>query len=1214
MNCRSRVSVYSPILCRCTPQISRMSQFVLGVLVLMFTCASATMAQKDAGSIVGIVQDGSGAAVGGAKVMVEEVDRGARMVTQTDEQGRYAFSPLRIGQYKVTVEKEGFKKSIAGPVTLNVQDRLAVDVTLQLGAVSDTVTVTATDVHLETETSDLGQVVDSRRATTLPLNGRNFAQLALLSAGVVPTEPGSRAETSFGFSSNGARSLQNNFLLDGVDNNANLGDLLNGSTYVIQPSVDAIGEFKVQTNAYSAEFGRGNGAILNAVIKSGSNSFHGDVYEFLRNDKLDGKNAFDRFGRQPYKQNQFGATLGGRIIKDRTFFFVDYEGTRIRQGLPQTLSIPTPAMVAGDFSSSLDLTKPIPGVLDCSGNATFPGEIFNTRLTQGAPKNPSGLCGVPIAVNGSGVPTNIFPGTGPSAINPVAARLAALFPAPNFNSNGNNYLTDPIRKTEQNNFDIRIDHRISQKDDIFGRVSYEDQPSSIPGPFANFLDGGGFTAGNRENAYRSVAISETHLFSQTLVNELRLGYNRVNSHRLQANANTDVSGQLGLLGVPFSPGIGGLPSMCFVQVSCIGSTGFQPSVEKQNSYVFNENLTWVHGRHSLKFGSEIRREQFTIFQPSFPRGALTFGPDFTNNPGQPFNTDGSPTGGADFASFLLGIPDSATIVSLHNVDYHRQIYAGYGQDDIKVNSKLVLNLGLRYEVFRPITEGHNQLATFDFASGSLILPAGQTAQLTPYLSTILPIKATGSRSLTKPDWKNFAPRIGLAYKITEKLVLRTGFGIFYGGQENGPFSNPSPGFNPPFFKSEAFTSQCGTIFPNANAADTANCAIGFNSPGSALLINNFWTQGFPPTSLTDPNTPVLYSIDPHIKTPYAEQWHFGLQYQLPSETILEVSYGGSHGERLFAFYNGNQAVTAIAPQFATLCNDPTTTPPTTPANCPTAGRRPFPAIDGTISTFRSNAYSNYHSLQTRLEKRFSHGLQFQFSYTYSHALDDASSASLGSLNNGDFRDQLHPEMEYGNADFDVRHHFVASYIYELPFGRGKTFGRNVSGPVNQLIGNWQVAGIVSTSTGNFFTVSDTNSDLSTTDCGGTVAFNCSRPNLIGDPNAKPCIAGTYFNTCAFASNTVVGTYGNAGRNIVHGPGYQVWDLSIFKTFPLREQMRFEFRAELFNVWNHVNPLTGPTGQDGQVAPVSVELGQPQFGFVQAARDPRFIQFALKFYF
>jgi hypothetical protein len=1165
----------------------------LGSLFLV----TSTSAQKDAGAIVGVVKDTSGAVVSGANVTVTDLDRGATQTSETGSQGEYVFSPLHIGQYKVTVEKGGFKKSVAGPLTLNVQDRLAVDVILQLGTSTETVTITAEDFHLETETSDLGQVVDGRRATTLPLNGRNFAQLALLSVGVAPTEPGSRAETSYGFSSNGARALQNNFLLDGVDNNANLGDLLNGSTYVIQPSVDAIGEFKVQTNAYTAEFGRGNGAILNAVIKSGTNGFHGDVYEFLRNEKLDGKNAFDAFGRQPYKQNQFGATLGGPILKDRTFFFVDYEGTRIRQGLPQILSIPTQAMVAGDFSSFLT-TTPVAGVRDCSGNPTFQGEIFNSRLTQNASSNafaagnPSGWCGVPIGTN-AGAPTNIF---APGTINPVAARLAALFPAPTSHGNSNNFLTDPIRSTDQNNFDVRVDHRFSPKDEFFTRASYEDQPSTIPGPFRTSLDGGGFTAGSRENAYRSAAVSEAHLFSQTVVNEIRFGYNRINSHRLEADANKDVSGQLGLLGVPFSPGIGGLPNFCFSQLACIGSSTFQPSVEKQNSYVLNENLTWIRGRHSLKVGGELRREEFTLFQPSAPRGTLTFGFDFTNNPGLPFDSaSGASTGGQEFASFLLGIPDSGSIVNLHNVDYHREIYSGYGQDDIKVNSRLVFNLGLRYEAFKPVTEGHNQQATFDFASNSLILPAGQGAQLTPFLSTILPLKANASRGLIRPDWTNVAPRVGFAYKIIERLVLRSGYGIFYGGQENGPFSNPSPGFNPPFFRSEAFNSQCGSspLNPNANLADPNNCAIGFKLSGNSLPINDFWVQGFPSASLTDPNTPLLYSIDPHTKTPFVQQWHFGLQYELPGETVLEVSYGGSHGQRLYAFYNGNQAV---------------------PGPGPTAPRRPFPVVDGTIFAFRSNTYSNYNSLQARLEKRFSHGLQFQLSYTYSHSLDDASSANLGSLNNGDFRYQNHPEFEYGNSDFDVRHHFVVSYIYELPFGKGKAWGKNASGVLNQVIGNWQISGITSASTGNYFTVSDSNVNNSTTDCGGAVVFNCSRPDRVGDPGAKPCVVGSYFNTCAFASSTTVGVFGNAGRNIVRGPGYQNWDLSLFKNFPVREQIRLEFRTDVFNVWNHVNPLTGPRGQDGQLPPVSVELGAAQFGFVQAARDPRFIQFALKFYF
>lgn len=1173
-------------------------------LVLFLLAVSTTgWAQKDMGNIVGVVKDGSGALVGDAKVSVTDVDHGTTFKTTTNSSGEYVAGPLRIGQYKVTVEKSGFKRAVAGPIPLNVQDRVAVDVVLQVGGINEIMTVTTTTPQLETETSELGQVVSGRTATTLPLNGRNFAQLAQLSAGVAPSEPGSRTETSFGFSSNGARALQNNFLLDGIDNNANLGDVLNGSAYVIQPSVDAIGEFKVETNSYSSEFGRGNGAIMNAVIKSGTNQFHGDLYEFFRNDKLDGRNAFDFFGRQPYQQNQFGATLGGPIIKDRTFFFVDYEGLRIRQALPQLLLIPGPAQLSGDFSGALDLSTPIPGVVDCSGNPTYQGEIFNPRLTVASAVNPSGFCGVPIAVDGSGIPTNIFPTTGPSAINPVATGLAALFPQPNVDVNGNNYLIDPKKQLEQNNFDVRIDHRFTDKDNFFARFSYEDQPIFTPGPFTNFLDGGGFTSGNQDNAYRSAAISELHTFSANLLNEFRLGYNRINSHRLQPFSNTDVSGQLGLLGVPFQPGIGGLPNICFVNYACVGASDFLPSVEKQNSFVLDENIIWIRGRHSLKFGTELRKEQFTIFQDSAPRGDLGYGPDFTSNPGLPTNPDGSPTGGDDIASFFIGVPDFGDLVNLHAPDYHRNTFAFFAQDDIRVNDRLTLNLGLRYELFMPVTEGSNQQATFDFRTDSLIVPKGQNVQLTPTIASYLPLQANASSGLISPDRTDFAPRIGLAYALTKKLVLRSGYGIFYGGVENGPFSFPSPGFNPPYFITQSFGSPCGSpVIPNANpATGDSNCAIGVkvNPPqatDTSLMINNFWTQGFPAASLVDPNNPLLYSIDPKLRTPMMQQWHLGLQYQLPSATVVELSYAGSHGQRLYGFYNGNQAT------------------PSTDPNAPLAPRRPFPAVDGTIDAFRSNTISNYHSLQARIEKRASHGLQFQASYTYSHSLDDASSASLGSLNNGDFRDQRFPGMEYGNSDFDVRHHLVVSYAWDLPIGRGKALGGNASGAINGVIGNWQLAGIISASTGNWFTVSDPFNNAANNDCGGTVAYNCSRANVVGNPNGTPCVPGTFFNTCAFASNTVAGTYGNEPRNIAHGPGYQTWDMSLLKAFPIHEQMRVEFRADLFNMWNHVNPLWGPIGAAGQVEPVAIELGTPQFGQLQAARDPRLIQFALKFYF
>ena len=964
---------------------NRFRNLCIATLAVVLVAGTA-FAQKDMGSILGTVRDTSGAVVQGAKVTVTDADRGTTFETTTNTTGEYAANPLRIGRYNVTVEKQGFRKQMVGPIEVNVQARAEVNIALHVGQIAETITVTSEGPQLETETSELGQVVSGKQATTLPLNGRNFAQLAQLAAGVAPAEPGSRTETSFGFSSNGARALQNNYLLDGIDNNANLGDVLNGSAYVIQPSVDAIGEFKVQTNSYSSEFGRGNGAILNAVIKSGTNSFHGNAYEFFRNDKLDGRNAFDFLGRQPYQQNQYGATFGGPIIKNRTFFFVDYEGLRIRQARPQLLLLPTPEQLAGDFSSFLDLNTPIVdpvsglNVLDCNGNQTYQGEIFDPHLTQSVTPSgnfPNGMCGFSVAATAGGVPTNMIPG---SSIDPVAAGLAALFPAPlpGFNIGGNNYLVTPKKHLDQNNFDVRVDHRFSSSDDFFVRFSYEDQPIFTPGPFTNFLDGGGFTSGNQDNAYRSAAISEVHTFSSNLINEFRLGYNRINSHRSPPFSNEDVSGQLGLKGVPFSPGYGGLPSICFVSYACIGASDFLPSFEKQNSYVINENLIWVHGHHSMKFGTELRFEQFTMGQVSAPRGDLSFAPDFTANPALPINADGAPTGGDDIASFLLGVPDGANIVNLHAPDYHRKIYAFFGQDDFRVNDRLTLNLGLRYELFRPVTDSKNQMATFDFGSNSLIVPKGQTAQLTPTIASYLPIVRNGSASLVNPDYRTFAPRIGFAYKISEPLVLRGGYGIFYGGQESGPFSFPSPGFNPPYFLTQSFSSPCGSPPPaNANPADDGNCAIGLKPGDASQMIANFWTQGFPANSLIDPNNPLLYSVDRNLRTPAMHQWHWGLEYQLPSEMMLGVSYGGSHGTHLYGFYNGNQA---------TPSDDP---------NAPLADRRPFPNVDGTIATFRSNTNSNYNSLQVSLEKRISHGLMFQAAYTYSHSQDEASSASLG---------------------------------------------------------------------------------------------------------------------------------------------------------------------------------------------------------------------------
>ena len=1203
--------------CRCCTTVLFLLSFMLAAVV-------GARAQKDTGAIVGQVRDSSGAIVTDAKVTVTDADRGIVLTFTTNSDGEYTASPLRIGRYTVTVEKAGFKKALAGPVQVNIQDRVSVDIQLQPGAATETVEVSSQGPQLETETSDLGQVVDSRRINALPLNGRNYAQLALLGVGVAAAEPGSRVETTYGFSANGARSLQNNFLLDGIDNNANLGDVLNGAAYVVQPAVDAIAEFKVETNSYSAEFGRGNGAIMNAVIKSGTNHIHGDVWEFLRNEKLDANNAFDEFGRQPYKQNQFGFTLGGPIVKNKLFFFGDYEGLRIRQALPQLSTVPTPAEVTGDFSSFLQLNSPIPGVLDCSGNPTYQGEIFNPLLAQSNSPYNGGPCSVPIGTTSTGQPTNIFTGNSGTntPIDPLAQELANLFPAPNSTLPGGNYLAVPKRNETENKFDVRVDYTIREKDNFFARFSYGNDSNFLPSPFQNFLDGGSFQDGYSNNTAEGLAASEIHSFRNNLINEFRFGFNHLDSHRYNLFYNQNVAqelpGGIPFPGVPYEEGqnIGGLPFLGFGDGTAgIGASEFLPAVEHQHSYVFTDNLNWIRGRHAAKFGGEVRFEEFTLLEPAEARGSMDFGGGFLIND----NYADPGTGGEAFASFMQGIPDGGAITSvLPNIDYRRQIYAVYALDDFKVTPRLTLNLGLRYELFTTIKEANDNQATFNFGSLSLIAPSGRDRTLPASLA--LNIQNTGSRGLISPDLNNFAPRVGLSYQISDKLVFRSGYGIFYGGQENGPFSNPSPGFNPPFLSAETFNTPCTA--PSANpAAGQLDCSISAANNGGLPL--NVLAQGFPTASLATPNTTELYALDPRLVTPYTQQWHMGVEYQLPADTVLEVSYAGSRGLKLFAFYNGNQTVPVLG-------TDSLPTAPRRPAAQVTPGAPPGsectldaylnnpsvyncnPSLDVAIDTFRSNAQSNYNSLQVRLEKRYSHGLQFEAAYTFAHALDNASSASLGSVNNGDFQDQRFPNSNYGNADFDVRHRFVFSYVYDLPFGHGRAFGNGATGIVNGIIGNWQTTGVFSAATGNYYTATDIN-NISGGDCGGTVGYYCSRPNLVGNPNASPCVPGALFNTCAFEDNTVLGTFGNAGRNIIEGPGYKTWDTSFVKLFPIKEQKRLEFRAEFFNILNHVNYLFGQFGAIS-AEPTPLELGQAGFGFPLAARNPRQVQFALKFYF
>jgi hypothetical protein len=1135
---------------------------------LLILCSLASFAQKDTAALVGRVLDPTGASVPGAEVTATDTGTNFTYRASSDTVGEWTISPVRIGSYRVSIKAKGFKTSEVGPITLDVQQRRRIDVSLQPGEIRETVQVQETAPLLETDTSERGQVVNSRLMSGLPLNGRNAVQLAQLTAGVTTSEPGARDQTGFGFSANGARSLQNNFLLDGVDNNSNLPDLLNEANYVVMPSVDALQEFKVQTDSYGAEFGRANGAIVNATIKSGTNEVHGVLYEFLRNEKLDARNFFDA-EKPPYKQNQFGATLGGPIIRDKLFAFGDYEGLRIRQSQTLTSQVPTLAQRNGDFSSYLDTSSPT-GVLDCNGRMTYAGEIFNTRQTQASPASPTGFCGVPFAYGANGLPSNQIPA---SAIDPLGQKLMNLFPAPNVAGNGGyNYLSNPVESQNRNQGDVRVDQVISSADSAFYRFSVSNQPSIIPGPFGGLADGGGFFTGNEQINGYNAAISETHIFSPTKVNELRLGYNRLHASRLQFNADQNVSGQIGFPGVPYSEGSnnGGLPQLTFSDAATLGSPTYLPSNEIQNTYSVTDTFTLIRGSHTWKWGGDYRPEEFTIYQPADPRGSLDFGTVFTDNAGVP----GS--GGSGLAALLAGLSDGGAINNLHNIDYTRKNYSLFLQDDWRVNRRLTLNLGVRYEFYGTVKERFKSQANFNPYTGNLDIPSSSKVSLTPTFASILPVNHEASDGLINPDYNNVAPRVGFAYQANSKLVVRGAMGMFYGGAESGPYSNPSPGFNPPYFVGESFNTPCGLSSTNPAVED---CSI----PGLSSLQN-----GFPANSLTDPNTPTLFSVDPNLKTPYVWQWHSTIQYQIDPNTLFEAAYVGSKGTKLYTFFNLNQAY------------------PTADPSAPYAPRRAFPYVDSGIAYFNSAGNSEYHALQTKFHRRFSGGLTVLVNYTYSHALGNASNANLGAQNNDGFRWIEHPEWEHGNLDFDVRHRFVANYIWEVPVGHGRRFGGDMPRGLDYAIGQWELSGITTFSSGTWYTITDANGNFSNSD-------GQQRPDAVPgqNPNGQPCVAGTFFNTCAF-TDPALGSFGNVGQNTVRGPGVQEWDLSAVKEFPLGEKRRLQFRAEFFNIANHANFLfakPGPQNSNNATA-----YGTPSFGYLTAAQAPREIQFGLKFYY
>lgn len=1112
-----------------------MKRILCGVALLLLLSLAPLQGQTNSGSIVGTVTDPSGGAISGASILVTNMDTNIAVKATTDASGDYVVTPLNVGRYSVTVEAQGFKKTVRPDITLNVQDRLRVDAQLEVGSINDTVEVTAAAPTIETDTSYLGEVVESQRIVDLPLNGRYFTRLAVLTAGTAPTPAGARDENTGGFSANGVRPYQNNYILDGMDNNSLSEDLVSQQSFVIGPPPDAIQEFRVQTNSMSAEFGRSGGAVLNVTIKSGTNQLHGTVYEFLRNSDLDANNFFNNANGAPiapFKQNQFGFSVGGPVLipkvyngKNRTFFFFDYQGTRIRTGQTFLASVPTDPMRQGNFAGFNTIYDPNSTVTDASGNTTrspFPGNQ------------------IPI-----------------SEQNPIAVKLMSMFPQPNVpgaaNNLGvsNNYLSNPVEPNDTNQLDLRIDHKISEADSIFGRFSYSNNTDNPPGAIPPPLDAASFSSGNFINRPRNVVIGETHIFSPRLVNEFHMGYSRNRSERLQFDSSEDLSATLGIPGIPFSTNNGGLPSFSVAGLSSFGSSQYQPTVESQEVYQFSDSVSLVAGRSTYKFGVEYKpRVNFSILQPPVPRGAFSFSGQFTND-GNPNDTATTGLGQADF---LLGVVAGSNISSFINDEFQQPGVFWYVQDDIKVSRKLTLNLGLRYEFVVHAMEKYNAEANFNIDTNALDIAGNRQDPLPPNFYPEIAVVRNAPRSLVPNQKLDFAPRVGFAYNIFSRTVIRAGAGLFYSSYEAGPLSIPNMGNNPPFF-------------------EQAN----YNAPSFTQPAGNL-SNGFPADALTNPSLPSLFSLDPNFTNPNVWHWQGSIQQDLGWNTVLEVAYAGSKGTHLYEFRNANEV--------------PATPDPN--ANYQDLRARTYLAD---LSYWCACNSSTYHSLQTKVEKRLSNDLSFLTAFTYGKSIDEQSAASLGFHSGGGFRDNNNPEWEKGPSDFDQKYRFVNSLSYTLPFGHGKRFLGGVGKVGDTVVGGWQLQGIQSWASGLPYTIQ---SSVGESNTDGDAE---ERPNRVLGAPLYPAnqSVNEWFNPAAFTAATF-GTYGNAGRNIIYTAPQVSFDTSLFKDFGIRERTKLQFRWEVFNMFNHPNFRANSLVN---------QFDAPGAGSYTAAQPARQIQFALK---
>ncbi len=1030
----------------------------------------------------GTIFDPNRAVISGAQIKITNEETQEVRTAQSGTDGEYTVSALRPGTYVIDVSARGFASG-SSRLELLVNQELRLDLDLAVaGVISDPNLVDISASGLKEDSPSLGTVVNSPQIKGLPLDGRNFYELTLLVPGAVPAAPGSAGSVrgDFAFSVNGAREDQNNFLLDGV---YNVDPKLN--TFGVRPSVDAIREFEMLTSTYDASFGRNPGAQVNVVLNSGSNDFHGSAFEFHRNAALDARNVFapGNESKPKYLRNQFGGSIGGPIRRNSTFFFADFEGTRSREGITRLTNVPTAQERAGNFTQSL-FGVPI----EPFTQMPFPGAVIpDFRM------------------------------------NAVGRAIANLYPLPNRNVPFQNFVSSPTQSDNNDSFDVRVDHRFTDRLDFVARYSFGDRDLFEPftGPSFSAVPGFGDTVTRRS---QNVMSGLNYVFTPQLVNETRLAFNRVASSVTQEasvlNSNVGlptISPRTRDLGLSFTTITGFSP---------LGDEGNNPQNSVTNVYQVLNNSSYVRGDHVIKFGIDFRFSQQNAFRDVESRGRLQFSPfgQITNNA---------------LGDLLLGFPFLASVARLDNPQQIRtNSYNFFINDSFRVRRNLTINAGLRYEYNTPAIDREDNANLYDIATGTLV-PVGTNGM---------------PRSGYEADKNNFAPRLGVAWTLNEKTVVRTGFGIYY---DQSPFA-PAEAlyFNAPYFDNNIY----------------------FSLPGLPLMVDNPWPAFFP-----FPLPDSALGLQRDLKTGYMQHWNFNIQRELFKKSVFEVAYVGSKGTKLLTARDINQ------PQ-------PSALPPGLPVV-----PRPNPRFDD-INLLESRGNSNYHALQAKFQQRLSHGLSSLVSYTWSKSIDDASNFFTSSGDANFPQNSYNVRAERGRSNFDVAHRLSASYNYILPFGKGQKYAAD-SGWVTTLLTGWETFGIVTLQTGRPFTVAL----LSEIDNSGTgrsvLGFGANdRPNLVGNPEISNPTPGRWFNTAAFAFPPQ-GQFGNAGRNILDGPGYQNVNASLLKNTKLTEQVNLQFRAEFFNLFNHPN-FNLPDNF----------LGSPTFGVVSSARDPRHIQFGLKLLF